>query len=397
LPAHLKDHKQLTRIGFPRIEDYPEDIKMNKTVFIDYVRSKLVDIDDPELSEQDRSNIEFVVDISNPDHHKLEIDLKHNSTRAHEQKRLREEIIDKEKALGTYESRIDKNVLVLYIDNLSRAHFYRKMPETAEWLSKYVDNEEEDIKAFQYFKYHTSYYNTLYANAGMYYGQVEHVEDTSKNVFDSYSKNGYITGFFKDSCETIAFSNRDEDPHTHRWDHFGGEISCDYNYDTTTVRSLKVFEGKASSIRHCLYSKNMHEIQIEYLKQFWKKYPENRKFFRTHFSEPHELTGELVRYTDTDIRDMLQLFYDESYLEDTLITLVSDHGAHALTIRFPIFPDNSRYIENYYPILFHIVKNDMPAQSLHFLESNSQSFISTFDVYSTLKNIAVNNRSASLR
>lgn len=99
---------------------------MNKTVFIDYVRSKLVDIDDPELSEQDRSNIEFVVDISNPDHHKLEIDLKHNSTRAHEQKRLREEIIDKEKALGTYESRIDKNVLVLYIDNLSRAHSIEK-------------------------------------------------------------------------------------------------------------------------------------------------------------------------------------------------------------------------------------------------------------------------------
>lgn len=139
----------------------------------------------------------------------------------------------------------------------------------------------------------------------------------------------------------------------------------------------------------------MHEYQIDYLKQFWAAYPNNRKFFRTHFSEAHELIGELVKYSDEDIRDLLQYFQDMNYLEDTFVTFIADHGAHALTLRFPAFPDNSRYIENYFPLLVHLTKTDIPAQSLMFLEENEQSFISSHDVYSSLKTIAENKRSTS--
>ena len=83
------------------------------------------------------------------------------------------------------------------------------------------------------------------------------------------------------------------------------------------------------------------------------------------------------------------------FLEDTFLTIVSDHGAHALTLRFPAFPDNSRFVENYYPILIHITKNDIPPQSLYFLQANEQSFISSHDFYSTMKSIAENKRSTS--
>lgn len=134
---------------------------------------------------------------------------------------------------------------------------------------------------------------------------------------------------------------------------------------------------------------------MDYLKQFWAAYPSNRKFFRTHFSEAHELTGELIQYMDEDFRDLLQYFKDMGYLEDTFVTILSDHGAHALTLRFPAFPDNSRYIENYYPVLFHLTKKDIPASAAHFLEANEQSFIGSHDIYSTLKTIAENKRSVS--
>lgn len=134
---------------------------------------------------------------------------------------------------------------------------------------------------------------------------------------------------------------------------------------------------------------------MNYLKQFWSAYPDNRKFFRTHFSEAHELTGELIKYVDEDFRNFLQYFKDMGYLEDTFVTIVSDHGAHALTLRFPAFPDNSRYIENYYPILFHVTKKDIPATTAHFLEANEQSFIGSHDFYSSLKTIAENKQSTS--
>jgi arylsulfatase A-like enzyme len=139
----------------------------------------------------------------------------------------------------------------------------------------------------------------------------------------------------------------------------------------------------------------MHNIQMDYLKQFWEAYPENRKFFRTHFSEAHELTGELVQYMDDDLANLLQYFMDKGYLEDTMITLVSDHGAHALTLRFPAIPDNSRYIENYYPILFHVTKNDIPETNGFFMEANEQAFISSHDVFSFLGSIASNKKLTS--
>lgn len=161
------------------------------------------------------------------------------------------------------------------------------------------------------------------------------------------------------------------------------------------MTSFHVFQGKGSAIRHCLYGSDMHNIQINYLKEFWAAYPENRKFFRTHFSEAHEVTGELIKYLDEDFRDLLQYFKDMGYLEDTFITVVSDHGAHALTLRFAAFPDNSRYIENFNPLLFHVTKKDIPEATAYFLETNEQAFLSPHDFYSTLKTIAENKLSTS--
>lgn len=97
-----------------------------------------------------------------------------------------------------------------------------------------------------------------------------------------------------------------------------------------------------------------------------------------------------MKYIDNDIADFLQWFYTMGYLDDTFLTVVSDHGAHALTIRFPLFPDNSRYIENYNPMLFHVTKNDIPPAYASALAANEQAFIGSHDFYSSLQSIAQN-------
>lgn len=225
LSEKLQNKTDLRIVGYPRTENYPDHIRANKTLYRPYLREHIIDMEDETIPKEVRDNIEFTVNISDPEEHVLNIELKPNKTRAEEQKKLREEIINKEKEDGTYDSRIDKNVLVLYIDNLSRTHFYRKMPKTAEWLSQFVDNPESDFTTYQYFRYHSVYYNTVFSNNALYYGEIEHVKDTSQNVFDSYSRNGYITGHFKDSCETMSNSITDPDMNLHHWDHLGGGIS----------------------------------------------------------------------------------------------------------------------------------------------------------------------------
>lgn len=225
LNQKIREKEDLRLLGFPRVESFDDQIKVNKTGYRDYIRENIIDMDDPTISQEIKDNIEYTLDVSDESYHKLELTLKPNQTRAEEQRKLRDDIISKEKRDGTFNSRIDKNVLIIYIDNLSRAHFYRKLPKTAEWLSQFVDNQESDLKTFQYFRYHSVFYNTIYSNNALYYGEVEHVKDTSLNLFDSYARNGYITGFFKDSCEANSNSIADPDMKLHHWDHFGGGIT----------------------------------------------------------------------------------------------------------------------------------------------------------------------------
>ena len=396
LVGDVRRRDGVKKLGYPRVENIDPVVAEDQDLYRPYVHRNIFDMDDPTVPQEVKDNAEFVVDVSDPQHSTLNMQVVRNEARAAQQKALRDQIIQQEIAEGTYGERMDKNVFLLYIDNLSRAHFMRKMPKTAQWLEQFVDNPESDYTTYQYFKYHSVYYNTLYSNDALYFGQVEDVTNPGESVFNSYSENGYMTGFFKDSCET--HSNSFHEPSMqgiNRWDHFGGTIACDGNFDTTDFTSLSPFTGKMSAINHCLYGMNMHQIQLNYAKQFWEAYPDNRKIFRTHFSEAHELSGELVKYIDEDVRDFLQWFYERGYLEDTFLTIMSDHGAHALTLRFPAFPDNSRYIENYYPVLFHVSKNDLPPNYAHFLAANEQAFISSHDIYSSLKSIAQNQKADS--
>ena len=157
-----------------------------------------------------------------------------------------------------------------------------------------------------------------------------------------------------------------------------------------------VFKGRGSVPKHCLYGKAMHNIIFDYAKQFWEAYPENRKFFRTHFSDAHEQSGELISYMDDDILDFLKHFHDKGYLDDTYLVILADHGSHNVILKAFWLPDNSRNVENTHPIFLNLVKKDIPKKNIEFLRSNEQSFMSHHDTYSTLKTIASGKPSNSI-
>jgi len=227
LPEEMQQRQNLTYLGYPRTEDYQNELKADKAKYKVYVKSHMVDMSDPNVSQETKDNVEFLLNFTNPLETKLHLNVKRNTTRAKEQEQLRKEIIDREKREGTYDSRIDKNVLILYFDNLSRAHFYRKMPRTAEWLGKFVSGDK-DLNAYQYFRYHSVYYNTLWSNNALYYGEIKNLKSTSENAFDSYSNNGYITGFSKDACEMTANAFEPDELDSikiHRFDHHASSFT----------------------------------------------------------------------------------------------------------------------------------------------------------------------------
>lgn len=137
----------------------------------------------------------------------------------------------------------------------------------------------------------------------------------------------------------------------------------------------------------------MSNMQLNYTMQFWEAYPNNRKFFRTHFSDNHEFLGIQVHYMDQYLSRFMQDFYNKGYMKDTMVLFMSDHGLHPFAFHFPMIPDNSRRVEGYMATLFTIMPNDVNPAYLSNMAANEQSFVSSFDIYSTLKNVAVNQNS----
>lgn len=134
----------------------------------------------------------------------------------------------------------------------------------------------------------------------------------------------------------------------------------------------------------------MHNIQLNYTMQFWDAYKDNRKFFRTHFSDNHEFFGIGSQYLDNDLANFFREFERKGYMSDTIVTIISDHGTHPFSAHFVFLPDDSRGLENYLPVLFTILPKSISESTKSIVRQNEQSFISSFDFYSTLKSIATN-------
>lgn len=197
-PKALQERKNVKRIGVSRVEHYPNSAKCNEDKYMKKVRSDWIDMDDPSISDETKSQIEITIDLEDDDRHLINIDLKRNETRAQELKEIRKKILEQDKVNGN-EDRIDHNVIVFYFDHLSRANFHRQLKKFSEWLGKFTSDKNAPLQISEYFRYHTVSKTTLKGNDALFFGYNEmNNADGTQSVYEYFSRNGYVTGAFYD-------------------------------------------------------------------------------------------------------------------------------------------------------------------------------------------------------
>ena len=250
-PENLQKRSNVTKIGYPRPEKWSNDIKTHEVLYKQAVYENIVDMNDPEVKKEVKDNIEIIIDMTDEDFHKIEVDVKRNNTRAEELKIIREQVLRQDE-IDNNTQRVDHNVIVLYIDNISRAHFHRKMHEFNDWLEQFTEDKNAELEATEFMRYHTVSKNTYKSNNAMYYGESADLNyNETTNVFHHFSENGYITGMFRDECDmsTALFEEDLERPHFYNWDHYGSTITCDTNYDRGNIRNLMFDSGRNSQYK----------------------------------------------------------------------------------------------------------------------------------------------------
>ena len=365
---------KVKRIGYPLTNKDPIcnlDMINNKNFVEEYFFKNLVDMDDIYVLQKyykDKTP-EVEVDFTNNTQGKLLINLHYNET------------LSKERFLLENKTKpYSQNVMVLYIDSVSRANSIRKLKKTLKFVEQFMNfkggyNKKfptENFHSFQFFKYHAFKFHTSDNFPILFFGQLS---DLKKVIITKYFKeNGYITGYagdfcYKDNIRTYHNSSLNE-VYDHQF------LICDPNNEHFNSYRL-----------NCLYGKPTTQHLYDYGLQFWKKYKDNRKFLVIVSNDGHEGTLEVLKYIDDIIYNYLINLYNHNLLKESTIFLLSDHG-----VGMPSF----YYLFKFYSIeenlgMLYIIINDRKRlnydQQYKFIYENQQTFITGFDIYNTFGNI----------
>ena len=360
-------NKNTLHIGFPltnKNEKYFKD--MSQKVYRSLFFKNFIDMNNETLISSLNGNVpEISVDFSKNRKGDMKINLNFNKTLSEERKLL-------EKSTSPYSN----NILILFIDSVSRANSIRQLKKTLKFFEKFMNYRgyknskfpEENYHSFQFFKYHSHQFYTSGNYPILFYGK--HRNETNKYITYFLKQNGFITGYSADECANDfarAFHNFSfDDIYDHQY------IICDPNY-----KNLR-------SKLYCFYGKLHVEYMFDYMTQFWRKYQKNRKFSLMLTNFAHENTLERLKYIDKIIYNYFYKLFDDNLLKDTSVFLLSDHGVAIPSI---YYLNDFFKIEKVFPMFYLLIhdKSEMNYESQYqYLHNNQQVFITGFDIYDTI-------------
>ena len=316
-------------------------------------------------------------------HGNIKINVTKNETLSQERKKIAEN-----------KHSLYNNVLIVYVDALSRNIFQRKMHKISKYIEPYMlynlNETEKEYTTFQFMKYNTLKGLTIPNIKAMFYG-IGLEESNGVNLVKYFKEQGYVTGHTGTTCGKEIFSVnallQSQKLDYDSWDHENIALFCDQNFFDPEYPLTK---GVASVLKRCLYGKYAFEYMIDYTEQFWKLYPDNKKFFRIHFNEGHEGTMELVTYLADPLFEFVKYFFDNKLLDDTFMFILSDHGNHMVGPWALIRP-RDYLIESTLATLFFVIPNNnkLYKDGLYdIIHENQQTFITPYDIHDTLIHLA---------
>jgi hypothetical protein len=286
-----------------------------------------------------------------------------------------------------------ENIVILYLDGLSRRHFYRSLPKTAKIVQEYYHlekNKKEGFTSFQFLKYINFLGSTETNCIPMFYGSTK--GETDKNsIVNEFKNKGYITASSSNQCHRELFLlMRLTKYKFHGFDHENIALFCDPNYNPPNNKQ-QTEVGIYARKRRCLYGKDTFEYVFEYGRKFLEAYKEDRKFLRLSFIDPHETSLAIVKYIDNSLSEFL-LYLLENFKQSLSVFIVSDHGANFQAKEFNFLAGKDFRIERDLGTFFLIMSNDFEYNKENVVY-NEEILVTPYDIHDTMSDMLNSNKS----
>jgi hypothetical protein len=380
--------RTVKRIGYPRVESWDFTWKSIYSNYKSQVVENLIDMDDNTVSEEEKKNVEAIIDFQGKEP-EVQIIVK----RQDELAKKREEIFKSNYKGGVMsEGGLPfKNIFFVFIDSVSRNHFKRKLPKFYSWIENFYESESDpDIKyeSFQFLKYHAT---ATWTNGNMmplFFGVPWDESCCGIYSLNWFKQKGYVTGSILNQCSR-EFVDLHANAMTQKltwtnYDHEFSSLFCDPNFSPPD-NPFPIMNGPYGVRKKCLYSKPTLDYALNYTSQFAELYKDQPKFYRIGNINGHEGTGEVIKYDDDTLVEFMKDFERNGHMQDTLTIIFSDHG-YAMPGFHTIFKSEDHKKEATLPVLYFIIpKNHKEFSKLKLsLKSFENVFITPYDLHNTL-------------
>lgn len=272
------------------------------------------------------------------------------------------------------------DILILGYDSVSRLSFKRKLPKSYDYLINTLGAEVLE-------GYNIVGDGTPQALIPILTGKTE-VElpvtlkrmanpepvDSYPMIWKDLKRNGYVTAWSEDQPSIGTFTYRMIGFKEAPVDHY--------------ARPFHIV-GDAEKSKHkrlCFGSRRRTQVFLDWLKEFYSMYQHKSKFAFGFQSEVSHDDVNLVETADDDTHNFLSTLYEGGYLNNTMLIVMSDHGARfsdlrktlqgKLEERMPFFSLTfPKWIYKKYP------------QAFANLKINKQRLTTPFDIYPTMLDV----------
>ena len=307
--------------------------------------------------------------------------------------------LSEERKLLENENSLFKNVFIINLQSTSRIHFQRTFPKLSNFIKsfmKYNPLKEKKIEAFQFMKYHSFSEYSENNILPMYYGSSLKSKKGTNHI-KYFKENGFITGHEIDSCQkelSPIYNKKKDKKEYEEWDHENIAYLCDGN-SFEIENEISDNRGDSYFKERCLYGNPVSYYMINYAKQFWEKYSENKKYFRMGFNNGYEKTGYVISYLDEVLFNFFFEFYDKKYFDNTALFIVSDHGNQKNRI-YNILSNIEYEMEKKMGIFILLLNGDSKNYEKNLL-NNQHIFLTPYDIHDTLIHIIYGDNNDKLK
>ena len=395
---NLKSKSSLNHFGYPITVNNPLYNKNNPKEYYSiapYVLKNMILMDlynNPEKKYYNESYLKPEVEIiydEKTKKRKIEINLIKNETLSKERKKI-------EKNPKNNQPSIFNNILIIYIDCISRQHFLRIMKKTSSFIEQFMKyNNNLGFNSYEFMKFQSFCHWTVPNVLPMFYSS--YINSNQVHILKYLKENGYVTGQTHNMCSKESFEIETEHILGARieldeFDHENIAMFCDPVYEEYD-HPTPIASGPYGMLRRCLSGKETFEYLFDYGRQFWDKYKDNKRYLRLIFQDAHEFTGQVVKYLDDALYNFLNELYSKKELDDTAIFFISDHGnSYFYYYYYYVLNSDDSLIERGHASLYIILpnsktKNNKTEEYFNNIRIRQQAYVTPFDIHDTLLHI----------